>query len=539
MPHQGYRIKAVFFDFDGTLTQPGAIDFKSIKAALGCPADQPVLEFVLSMPRAADRKRAMEELDRFELEGAAGSRPNTGAQPIVAWIKRHGLPVVIITRNSRESVMRSLENFDKIGADDFDIIITREDPVAPKPSGDGIRWAAEQLQVTAREVLMVGDFIFDPQSGRAAGALTALLDPAESERLVDEACDFRIGSLDQLRSIIYAGLPLPAGKLPNDLLHHYLKEFKFEDPSVLIHPGVGEDVAAVHTGGDDLIVLKSDPITFATDAIGRYAVTVNANDIATAGAIPRWFLTTLLLPCGTTPSQIRAVMQELADEAHRSGVALCGGHTEITDAVHRPVVVGMMVGTAPIRGLVEKKNMAAGDILLLTKGVAVEGTAIIAREFEERLLALGITAVEIKESRDFLKLISIMPEARLAAEEGLATAMHDVTEGGVATSLSELSIAGGHRLAVEIEKIPVYRQTRKICDVLGLDPLGLIGSGSLLICCRPGHCDALVRKLKANAIAVSSIGKVLEKGNGIEAFHHGKVYPWPEFETDEITRLFE
>jgi phosphoglycolate phosphatase-like HAD superfamily hydrolase len=209
MPNSEYRIKAVLFDFDGTLTQPGALDFKSIKAALGCRADQPVLEFVQSITPARDRSRAMEKLDRFEFDGAAASRPNSGAQRVVAWIKRKGLPVGIITRNRREAVLRSLENFDKISADDFDLIISRDDPLDPKPSGQGIVWAAGQFQVAPHEVLMVGDYIFDPQSGRAAGALTVLLDPTQNVLLKSVACDFRIDRLDQLRSIIEAGLPQP------------------------------------------------------------------------------------------------------------------------------------------------------------------------------------------------------------------------------------------------------------------------------------------------------------------------------------------
>lgn len=206
MQHTGYRIRAVLFDFDGTLTQPGAIDFKSIKADLGCPPDQAVLEYIQAMPQAQDRRQAMDKLNQFEADGAAESRSNTGAQHIIGWIKRHRLPVAIITRNSRDSVMLSLENFESICADDFDIIITRDDPLAPKPSGDGIVWAAEQLQVDPGEVLMVGDFIFDLQSGRAAGALTALLDPGDGSRFQSMDCDFRIQRLGQLRSIIRAGL---------------------------------------------------------------------------------------------------------------------------------------------------------------------------------------------------------------------------------------------------------------------------------------------------------------------------------------------
>ncbi|MGD9365575.1 MAG: HAD hydrolase-like protein [Desulfobacteraceae bacterium] len=538
MPISGYRVKAVLFDFDGTLTQPGALDFKFIKKALGCPSDQPVLEFIQSIAGAHERRKAMEKLDRFELDGAVRSRPNAGAQEIVAWVKAHNLSVGIITRNSRDSVITSLANFDMIASDDFDVIISRDDPLDPKPSGDGILWAARQLKIQPNEMLVVGDFIFDPQAGKAAGALTALLDPDNDTRLQSTACDFRIRNLDELKTVIRSGLPLPAGKLPNHLLQRFLEKIKSEDPSVLIYPAVGEDVTATVPGKDQLVVLKSDPITFATDAIGRYAVAVNANDIATAGATPRWFLTTLLLPYGITPSQVNEIMQELAQEARRWEVTLCGGHTEITDAVHRPVVSGMMVGTVKPQDLIEKKNMRKGDVVLLTKGVAVEGTAIIAREFKERLLAFGITAEEINRCRRWIDRISILPEARLAAGDGAATAMHDVTEGGLATALLELSVAGGRKIAVELEKIPVYDQTQRMCEVLGLEPLGLIGSGSLLICCPAERCDALMRKIENGGIAVACIGKILGVGEGIEASYRGKPVPWPEFKVDEITRLF-
>lgn len=539
MPMSGYRVKAVLFDFDGTLTRPGALNFKSIKNALGCPSDQPVLEFIQSIAGARQRRQALEKLDRFELEGALRSRPNAGAQEIIAWARQHNLSVGIITRNSRDSVMTSLENFDMIASEDFDVIISRDDPLDPKPSGDGILWAARQFKIQPFEMLVVGDFIFDPQAGKAAGALTALLDPDNDTRLQSTACDFRIRHLDELRTVIRNGLPLPAGKLPNPLLQLFLERTRYEDPSVLIYPAVGEDITATVPGKDQLVVLKSDPITFATDAIGRYAVAVNANDIATAGATPRWFLTTLLLPCGLTPSQVGEIMQELAQEARRWGVTLCGGHTEITDAVLRPVVSGMMVGTVGPQTLIEKKNMRKGDAVLLTKGVAVEGTAIIAREFKERLLASGITAEEIDPCRRWIDRISILPEARLAADEGAATAMHDVTEGGLATALLELSVAGGHKIAVEIEKIPIYDQTRKICAALGLEPLGLIGSGSLLICCPAERSGTLMRKIENEGIAVACIGKILGVGEGIAASIHGKPAPWPEFKADEITRLFQ
>ncbi len=534
---QGYRIKAVLFDFDGTLTRPGALDFAAIRKALTCPPDTPILEFIRNLPDRA-RSEARRRLDDFEIAGAADSQPNADAEELVLWLRRRGIPVGILTRNSRASVERALRNFTQIRPADFDLILTRDDPVAAKPSGDGVQYAAKHFAAAPRELLMVGDFWFDTHAGREAGALTALLDPLNDPRLEKTESDFRIRRLGELKDLVRAGLPLPAGKLPNDILERYLRQFRFEDPSVLINPGVGEDIAAVEMREGDLLVLKSDPITFATDAIGRYAVLVNANDIATAGAEPRWFMTTLLLPCGITPSRVRSIMQDLADHCGRWGITLCGGHTEITDAVRRPLVAGMMAGSVRRRDLIDKKQMQPGDAVLLTKAVAVEGTAIIAREFESRLRELGLTAEEIDQGRAFLDQIGILSEARLAARDHLAAAMHDVTEGGLATALDELSTAGGHRIAVDMDKIPVFDLTRKMCRLLGLNPLGLIGSGSLLICCAPEASGRLIERLTAAGIAAAEIGCVLEAGTGVEAREQGSPAAWPHFTVDEITKLF-
>lgn len=538
MTCRSYHIEAVIFDFDGTLTLPGAIDFSYLKQVIACPEAMAVLEFIDAIEDSGQRQMVMDQLDEFEMHAAAASRPNPGAQALVRWIKEHNLFTGILTRNSRKSVLAALLNFDELAASDFDLILTRDDPVAVKPSGDGIQLAAERWGLAPCEILMVGDFLFDIQAGSDAQALTALLDPLDDPQLAAAPCDFRIRQLSDLKQIIQQGLAFGSGKLPNDCLQAYLREFNFQDPSVIVSAGVGEDVAAVDIADEEVLVLKSDPITFATDAIGQYAVIVNANDIVTAGAKPRWFLTTLLLPCGTTPSQIRSMMQELAQVCDHWGITLCGGHTEISDAVRRPVVVGMMAGTVKRCDLIEKHDMQSGDTVVLTKAVAVEGTAIIAREFVDQLLDKGITSAEIEEGKAFLSQISILPEARLVTRDGLAVTMHDVTEGGLATALEELSTAGAHRIAVDLDAIPIFDLTRKICTAMDLDPLGLIGSGSLVICCRSGNGDRVVHRLRAQGIEATVIGKVLAPGQGIEAVFQGKPAAWPRFKADEITRLF-
>lgn len=195
-------IKALLFDFDGTLTAPGALDFPSIKSDMGCPLDMPILEYIQSMTDFQAQSEAMERLTEFEIRAARRSTPNGGVLEIVAWLKQRGMRLGIITRNSRVSVLCAMEKFDPLGPDDFDLIITREDPLSPKPSGEGIRWAAEHFRVSTREVLMVGDYLFDCQAGKAAGAVTALLDPGRDPRLHDADCDYRIDHLRDIKVLL-------------------------------------------------------------------------------------------------------------------------------------------------------------------------------------------------------------------------------------------------------------------------------------------------------------------------------------------------
>jgi len=533
---KAFCVKAVLFDFDGTLSRPGSLDFNWIKKELGCPLDRPVLEFIRELPDETERKRAMDALNAFEQAGAEDSEPNLGAEETVRAIRALGLGVGLITRNRLASIERALENFQHLTPSDFDVIVTRDHPPAPKPSPEGILFAADRLGVDVSELVLVGDFVFDVLAGERAGAVTVFLSNRRGEN--HPRADFTIGTLGELLDILRMGLSLRAGKLPNDLLVRFLSEFAPDDPSIRIGPGMGEDTAVVEAGGAELLVMTSDPITFATDAAGIYAVAVNANDMATSGALPRWMITTLLFPIGTTPSQVRHLMGELGVACSRWGITLCGGHTEITDAVSRPVAVGTLVGTVSREGLVDKRKMRPGDALLMTKSAGLEGTAILAREFEDRLRQGGIGKDVLERASDLLSHIAILEEARICASFPATSAMHDVTEGGVATALVELSVAGGRGLRVDLEAVPVSEDTRCVAAGLGIDPLGLIGSGSLLICCRPAEAPALVEAIRSRAIPVRRIGEVIDREPGVEAHRSGEPAILPSFEVDEITRLF-
>lgn len=533
-----YRISAVLFDFDGTLTKPDALDFSVIKKIIGCPEETPALEFIESISDPQKRSEAFDELNRFENQAAANSEPNPGAENLVKTIHSNGLPMGLITRNSMDSIKKALKNFNDIDLDYFDVVITRDDPVKPKPDPAGILLAARRLNIDPRHIMMVGDFVFDIDAGRTAGTLTALLDVnprVDKSRL---ECDLIISRLADLEPVLQMGSPLPQGKLPNEMLEQILNGFSFEDPALLITAAVGEDIAAADISREEVLVLKSDPITFATDSIGHYAVLVNANDITTCGADPRWLLTTLLFPCNSTGSEIQHIMHGLSHIASKYGVTLCGGHTEITDAVTRPVVVGSLAGTVRKDRLIDKKSMETGDRLLLTKSVAVEGTAIIAREMESKLLSLGFSNADVCSCKQFLDHISILEEARIARDIGGVTAMHDVTEGGLATAVAELSIAGKHRIRIDMNCIPIYPQTQKICDAFNISPLGLIGSGSLLICCRPDTKDDILTGINNAGIHATCIGEVLENGEGVVAMDGQRQTEWPKFKVDELARLF-
>ena len=527
------RIAAVLFDFDGTLTRPGALDFAAVRREIDCPPDRPVLEFIQAMDSVDALRRAHRILESHEMTAAALSEPAPGAEALVRRLTAHRIPCGILTRNSRRAVERALENFDRLEPGDFSVLITRDTPVAPKPSGDGVHLAAAHFGVPVEEVLVVGDFVFDIEAGHRAGAVTAHVGGNPPF-----ACHYAVDTLEALWEAIRLDVILSPGKLPNDLLERFLAEFETPDPSLVVPPGVGHDTAAVDTNEADTLVLTSDPITFVTDRIGHYAVLVNANDMATAGAVPRWLLTSLLFPRRTTAAEIHQVMSDLVGVCRAHGIVLCGGHTEITDAVTRPVINGTMLGTVDRARLIDKRRIRPGDRLLLTKAIAVEGTAIIAGEFAAELQRRGLPRAVLQRALALAQDIGILAEAAVCRDHPGLSGLHDVTEGGLATAVRELASAGQCGLRLLVDRIPVFEETRQICSLMGIDPMGLIGSGSLLICCRPEAADDLVRRLAAAGIRATDIGEFVEAEKGVAAEANGHPVDWPAFDVDEITRLF-
>ena len=328
---------------------------------------------------------------------------------------------------------------------------------------------------------------------------------------------------------------MQSGKLPPDILNRLLARTT-KDPGVIIGPAYGEDAAAVRFGGR-ILVAAGDPVTFATDRIGHYAVSVNANDIAVMGAQPRYFLATILLPEDAPESDAEAVFDQINDACRAIGVTLIGGHTEITPSVADVVVSGCMLGETDEDSLITSAGARVGDAVILAGGIAVEGTTILAREAADELAERGVTAEVISRAQSYLDDpgICIAHYAKVATQTGGVTSMHDPTEGGLATGLRELAAASGHGIEIVRDSIHILPECAAICDALDLDPLGLIASGSLLITAPPDAAERIVRALGEDSAPVCIMGTVVNADAGMK-FDDGTAIP--EFDRDEIARHF-
>jgi hydrogenase maturation factor len=329
---------------------------------------------------------------------------------------------------------------------------------------------------------------------------------------------------------------LQSGKLPHAFLKKMIRYSGAPDRRVLLGPKIGEDAAVIDLGKECLI-LKTDPITYAIEDIGWYAVHVNANDIATMGARPKWLQVGLLLPEETSKRQVEAIFRQIDLACRELGVAVTGGHTEVTPWIDRPIIFGDMHALCRKRDLVFTSGAKEGDSIVLTKGAGIEGTAVLAREKEDRLLRKFSRAFLMRAARYLYKPgISVVPEALIGAKLG-ANCMHDPTEGGVATGLYEISLASGKGLLIEQDDIIVRGETRRICDFFGLDPLGLMGSGALLLTIPPRKVDALLDATKEEGVDASAIGRVMKRSAGLRIVDGGKKRALSFSQQDEILRV--
>ncbi len=331
----------------------------------------------------------------------------------------------------------------------------------------------------------------------------------------------------------------PVGKLPPRILQALLARCPVPKTSgAVVGPRFGEDAAVIDIGSQYLVA-KTDPITFTAERIGWYAVNINANDVACLGGRPRWFLATLLLPeSGANAALAKSIFRDILGACRSLGVTLCGGHTEITSGLHRPIVVGQMLGLVEKSKLIRKESQRPGDVILLTKGVALEGTAILARE-KARILSSRLGAAWVRRAQRLLfdPGISVVPEAGIALRQGGLHALHDPTEGGLLSGLYELARAGGVGVRVVKETIPILPETRACAEVLGFDPLALIASGALLVVAARRTAKRVLRALSRRGIATAAIGEICREHDGMWLVEDGRQQILRAPQRDEIARL--
>ena len=332
----------------------------------------------------------------------------------------------------------------------------------------------------------------------------------------------------------------PPGKLPHDELRRLLSRFTRGHERLVVPPQVGEDAAVIDMG-DRLLVAKTDPITFATDRIGWYAVHVNANDIAAMGAQPRFFMATVMLPdVEGNGAMAEAIFAAIDAAAGDLDIVVCGGHTEITHGLDRPLVVGQMLGEMEPDKLIRSSGLRPDHHLILTKGLAIEATALIAREKRDDLRTRGYGEELLGTCEAYLENpgISVVADAQLATSAGTVSAMHDPTEGGVATGLIELAQASDVGMEIDAHALFVAKESRRLCGEYDLDPLGVISSGALIIGCESDSTAAILEALQEAGIRADLIGVVREQEFGVMLKRSGELQEMPVFAADEITRLF-
>ena len=271
-------------------------------------------------------------------------------------------------------------------------------------------------------------------------------------------------------------------------------------------PKAGLDFAAIRLGRNFLIV-SADPITGVTSEIGRYAVAVSANDVATSGNRPQFLESVVLLPRGSTAKDVTAIAKEIHSAANALNITIVGGHTEVTPGLKRPIVI--TTAFSFVRKYVTSCGARAGDTMMMTKTAGLEGTAALAREMGPP--KRDIPPVVAEKAKGFLDRISVVEEATAAFETGRVNAMHDCTEGGVLGAAYEMSLASDVGFELDEAAVPVAPETKTICGMLSIDYMKLIGSGSLLIATRKGS-EQRMQKALDGICRLTSIGRFTRKG---------------------------
>ena len=325
------------------------------------------------------------------------------------------------------------------------------------------------------------------------------------------------------------------GKVPEQvLIRSVLNKIKCDREEILIGPAAGQDCAALAIGGDEAFIISSDPITGTSSDVGYYGIHVTVNDLAAAGSEPVAVIFTMLLPEGFEESELRKIIEDAEGCCRDLGIAIAGGHTEITAAVNVPIITVTGIGRMPKDELISLKQVRPGDELVITKSIALEGTSIIAKE-KKKELEERFSPDFVETAANFDKLISVLPESRIAMKQGVH-AMHDITEGGIFGALWEMASGSGCGVTCDLKKIPVRQESIEICEYFDINPYMLMSSGSLLIAVPEGTGQTLKEKLEEAGIDGEIIG-VMTDSNDKKIINGEEVRYLDRPKSDELYKI--
>ncbi|MFB6469656.1 MAG: AIR synthase family protein [Vulcanisaeta sp. AZ3] len=323
-------------------------------------------------------------------------------------------------------------------------------------------------------------------------------------------------------------------KISNDVLRRVVfTRAGVKDPLVIMGPRVGEDAAVLRVG-DKFLITHTDPITGAVANLGWYAINIVANDVAVRGVRPRWFLLTLLLPEDFSESDLVKVMDDVDEALKELNASLIGGHTEYTPGLDRPIasVTAMGIGDRYIT----TGGAKVGDLVLVTKYVALEGTAVLSLDMKNELTKLGVSEDITANAQSLVRSISVVKEALALSD--LASSMHDPTEGGLLQGLLEVAEASNARVRIYRDRVPMLRETEVIFNALKLDPLRSLSSGMLIAVIPRKDIDEAISRLSGLGINYAVIGEVMEGEPAVELVSDSGVEVVKGFIEDDVMRMW-
>jgi hydrogenase expression/formation protein HypE len=305
----------------------------------------------------------------------------------------------------------------------------------------------------------------------------------------------------------------PTGKIPPQILKNMVfKHLGVKSRKLILGPAIGEDAAMISTG-KKIIIVKTDPITGALKNMGWLSVHVNANDIATRGVRPQWYLSSILLPEKCAKEVLEDLVHQIDRAAKELGIAVVGGHSEVTLGLQRPLVIGFMIGETEKGKYVTSHDARPGDVIVLTKEAGIEGTAILATDIAH-MLRKGVGEKVLVAARRLIRRISVVKDSQIAMSTGGVDAMHDPTEGGIVNGVWELAEASKCGCIIEESRVPLAVETDLICHYLKIDPLKVMSSGALLMAVRPNRVNTILSNFGKAGIRATAIGKIVSSRKG-------------------------